>query len=77
MSGIQEEMPNQDPTWMRLPITQQDLEWIEWQQYLARRICSIFQITPQELGIVRVVESTAHTVDDDVKLLEGPKGECI
>lgn len=31
-------------------VTPRDALWIEWQEYLARTVCAVFQVSPSDLG---------------------------
>lgn len=34
-----------------LMFSAKDQQWMEWQEYLARKICAVFQISPQQIGL--------------------------
>lgn len=37
--------------WMPLASTNRDMQFMEWQVYLARKICAVFGVQPQDIGI--------------------------
>lgn len=50
-----------------------DNQWLEWQQYLARKICAVFQISPQQVGITfdinRATAQSQQEIFEDTGLL--------
>ena len=48
--------------WMPLAATNRDMQFMEWQVYLARKICAVFAVQPQDIGIsFDINKSTAET----------------
>lgn len=42
-----------------------DMQFLEWQQYLARKIAAVFQISPQDLGLTADVNRATAEVQSD------------
>lgn len=53
-----------DVTLYSISITEQDLEWMRFQQEMSKQICTIFGISAQMLGVPddRVVDGTIQPV---------------
>lgn len=48
--------------WMPLASSNRDMQFMEWQVYLARKICAVFGVQPQDIGIgFDVNRSTSET----------------
>lgn len=48
-----------------LVFSARDNQWLEWQLYLARKICAVFAISPQQIGITfDINKSTSETQQD-------------
>lgn len=48
--------------WMPLAASNRDMQFMEWQVYLARKICAVFAVQPQDIGIsFDINKSTAET----------------
>jgi HK97 family phage portal protein len=48
--------------WMPLASSNRDMQFMEWQVYLARKICAVFAVQPQDIGIsFDINKSTAET----------------
>ena len=59
---------DQNPQVSSLVFSLKDNQWLEWQTYLARKICAVFQISPQQIGITfDVNRSTSETQDEEFK----------
>ncbi|HZU01537.1 MAG TPA: hypothetical protein VFA10_17850 [Ktedonobacteraceae bacterium] len=60
-----------DFTWLDIPVSKQDEQFVKTQQYIASRICNIFGISFQELGFdEKTVEgSVSPVIDDPARLL--------
>ncbi len=64
-------MPDEKIVFQKLGLQQEDTEWMEWQQYVAMKICTIFGISEQELGVAgQVIESSVvYPVEDETRLI--------
>ena len=48
--------------WMPLASSNRDMQFMEWQVYLARKICAVFAVQPQDIGIsFDINKSTSET----------------
>lgn len=48
--------------WLPLAASNRDMQFMEWQVYLARKICAVFAVQPQDIGIsFDVNKSTSET----------------
>lgn len=48
--------------WLPLAASNRDMQFMEWQVYLARKICAVFAVQPQDIGIgFDINKSTAET----------------
>jgi HK97 family phage portal protein len=48
--------------WMPLAASNRDMQFMEWQVYLARKICAVFAVQPQDIGIsFDINKSTSET----------------
>jgi hypothetical protein len=48
--------------WLPLAASNRDMQFMEWQVYLARKICAVFAVQPQDIGIsFDVKKSTSET----------------
>ena len=54
----------QNPQVSNLVFSLKDNQWLEWQDYLARKICAVFQVSPQQLGILQDVNRATGQVQD-------------
>jgi hypothetical protein len=51
-----------NPSWIPFRATNRDMQFLEWQTYLVRKIAIVFGLTPQDLGITyEVNKSTSET----------------
>lgn len=41
-------------------------QWLEWQEYLARKIATVFQLSPQQLGITQDVNRATATTQQSI-----------
>lgn len=48
-------------------------QWLEWQEYLVKKICAIFQISPQQLGLTfdinKATSQTQQSIFEDTGLI--------
>lgn len=53
---------SKNPSWINFRSTNRDMQFLEWQIYLVRKICVVLGLTPQDLGVTfDVNRSTAET----------------
>jgi len=57
----------------KLVYSAKDNQWMEWQEYLARKICAIFQISPQQIGLTfdinKATAGTQQQIFEDTGLI--------
>lgn len=49
-----------------LMFSAKDQQWMEWQEYLARKICAVFQISPQQIGLTFDINKSTANVQQDI-----------
>lgn len=57
---------NQPAQHFPLVFNAKDMQWLEWQEYLARKICAIFQISPQQIGLTMDINKATAGVQQEI-----------
>lgn len=54
-----------------LVFSARDNQWLEWQEYLVRKICAVFQCSPQDLGITMDINKATSGSQQEISESKG------